>query len=302
MILNAYFLRVRNVGNRTVLRILSGNNTIQNSWGYLIAEKLDLPLSVVQCGFNNISGINAKIERKIALSPVVSNDMYLSQELLIQADTLRAFSDVLLWLGDVTDTPINHSQLKLLRDTLLEGKPVVWLHEDNTLSIADYRLLDEPHRLLLKNQDSQLAIKSLFVDYDTQLLQEEIRFIANPLHSVSLKSCIEPSLRALHHYFSDKAVSKFSQRFAGRLDKIFTGLINFKGLGKALFSSASDSWYGVNVFAALMNAESHIEEPDNFRERFIWSDQLANVAAGYHRDVTWLLYSLSTLAVFCWRD
>ena len=298
MILNAYFLRVRNVGNRTVLRILSGNNTIQNSWGYLIAEKLDLPLSVVQCGFNNISGINAKIERKIALSPVVSNDMYLSQELLIQADTLRAFSDVLLWLGDVTDTPINHSQLKLLRDTLLEGKPVVWLHEDNTLSIADYRLLDEPHRLLLKNQDSQLAIKSLFVDYDTQLLQEEIRFIANPLHSVSLKSCIEPSLRALHHYFSDKAVSKFSQRFAGRLDKIFTGLINFKGLGKALFSSASDSWYGVNVFAALMNAESHIEEPDNFRERFIWSDQLANVAAGYHRDVTWLLYSLSTLAVF----
>ena len=143
-----------------------------------------------------------------------------------------------------------------------------------------------------------MAIKSLFVDYDTRLLKDEIRFIANPLHSVSLKSCREPSLRALHQYFSDKEVSKFSQRFAGRLDKAFTGLINFKGLGKALFSSASGSWYGVNVSEDLIAVESHIKEPDNLRERFTWSDQLANVTAGYHRDVTWLLYSLSTLAVF----
>lgn len=284
--------------NRTILRILAGNNTVYNSWGSFIAEKLHLPMSVVQCGIDSACEFNPEIERKIALSPVVSDDLYLSQELLIQADSLRAFSDILLWLGDVSDTPINNSQLKLLRDTLLEGKPVIWLHEDNSLSIADYRLLDEPHRLLLNNQDSQLAIKSLFVDYDTRLLKDEIRFIANPLHSVSLKSCREPSLRALHQYFSDKAVSKFSQRFAGRLDKAFTGLINFIGLGKALFSSASESWYGVNVSADLIAIESHIQEPDNLRERFTWSDQLANVTAGYHRDVTWLLYSLSTLAVF----
>ena len=286
------------VSDRTIVRILIGNSTQQNAWGCFIAEKLQLPLQVVQCGTNNSTAFNSAIERKIALNPFVSDGVYLSQELLIQEDSLRAFSDILLWVGDVIDTPSNNRQLKLLRDTLLEGKLVIWVHEDLSAAIADYRLLDEPHRLLLNNHDSQFAIKALFVDFDEQLLQEEIQFIANPLHSFNVKSSKESALLALHDYFTDKSASAFSRRFAGRLDKSFTGLTNFKGLFKALFSKTSDSWYGVNVPAELIESENHIKEPHHLWQRFNWSDQLANVAAGYHRDVTWLLYFLSSLAVF----
>ena len=34
------------------------------------------------------------------------------------------------------------------------------------------------------------------------------------------------------------------------------------------------------------------------RTRFEWSDRIANISAGLYRDVTWLLYILSSLAVF----
>ena len=286
---------------RTKLRILSGNYSDCPVWASFIAERLDLPLHAVYCGdfknSNTISG--ASTERLVALSPIVANDVYLSQEQIIQEDTLKAFSDILLWLGDISHNPLSNRSLTLLRDTILEGKPVIWLHSDKRISILDYHLLDEPHRVILStSHDCQTAISALFVDYDVSLLTTEIRFLANPLHSYKLKATNEQSLTILREYFTEQAPNAFSHRFAGRIDKSLGALIHLKGMFAALFSKTSSSWYGVNVPDHLVDSGCHIEEPTQLWERFTWSDQLANVAAGFHRDVTWCLYLLSSFAVF----
>ncbi len=287
------------VVNNTVLRVLTGNNAPLNEWGHFISTQLHLPLHVVQCGVTESESPQALIDKQIVLSSVVTDDIYLSQEQLIQYDTLRAFSDILIWIGDVRDDSLSHGSLKLLRDTLLEGKPVVWLHDNNSLQIADFKRLDEPHRLLLLNSpDSQQVIKALFVDYSESLLTDEIKSFVNPLHSFETKMAHDPVQKSLFNYLTETAPWAFSLRFAGRLDKSFTGLINFKGLGKALFSKTAASWYGVSVLDTSVEPQTHIEEPQQLWEQFKWSDRLANVAAGYHRDVTWCLYLLSTLAVF----
>ncbi len=285
---------------KTVLNILSGNYSASNNWASIIADHLHLPLQIVHCGDIEGSNITAtsSIERMISLSSVVASDVYLSQEQLVQEGTLRAFSDILLWIGDALDDQSNH-KVKLLRDTILEGKTVIWLHSDNKYSILDYRLLDEPHRLLLSTSDDcQSVIKALFVDYDISLLEQEIRFIANPLHAFNKKAAIEPSLKILHEYFTDTAPNSLSHQFSGRVDKSLRAVISLKGFFGALFSKTKPSWYGVNIADNLVETGCHIKEPRQLWERFIWSDQRANVAAGFHRDVTWCLYLLSTLAVF----
>ncbi len=289
-----------NAGPRTILNILSGNYSAFNNWASIIAERLHLPLHIVHCGELESLKITSlsTIERIISLSSIVENDVFLSQEKLVQEDTLRSFSDILLWIGDVLDDESTH-QVKVLRETILEGKPIIWLHSDNKYSILDYRLLDEPHRLLLStSHDCQSVIKALFVDYDSSLLEQEIRFIANPLHAFNNKASIEPSLKILHEYFTDKAPNSLSHHFSGRVDKSLRAVISLKDLFGALFSKAKPSWYGVNIADNLVETDCHIKEPRQLWERFIWSDQRANVAAGFHRDVTWCLYLLSTLAVF----
>ncbi|MEI6269708.1 MAG: hypothetical protein WCP01_12580 [Methylococcaceae bacterium] len=286
---------------RTQLRILSGNYSDCPVWASFIAERLDLPLHAVYCGSLKSSKTTSDLltERLVALSPIVANDVYLSQEQIIQEDTLKAFSDILLWLGDIAHDPLSNRSLTLLRDTILEGKPVIWLQSDKRISILDYRLLDEPHRVILStSHDCQTAISALFVDYDVSLLTTEIRFLANPLHSYKLKAANDQSLTILREYFTEQAPNAFSHRFAGRIDKSLGALIHLKGMFAALFSKTSSSWYGVNVPDHLVDSGCHIEEPTQLWERFTWSDQLANVAAGFHRDVTWCLYLLSSFAVF----
>ncbi len=289
-----------NADSKTILNILSGNYSASKNWASIIADRLHLPFQAVYCGdieSPNITGLSS-IERIISLSSVVTNDVYLSQEQLVQEDTLRSFSDILLWIGDSLNDQSNH-KVKLLRDTILEGKSVIWLHSDNKYSILDYRLLDEPHRLLLSTSDDcQSVIKTLFIDYDISLLEQEIRFIANPLHAFKKKVTNEPSLKILHEYFTDKAPNALSHHFSGRVDKSLRAVISLKGLFGALFSKTKPSWYGVNIADNIVETGCHIKEPRQLWERFTWSDQRANVAAGFHRDVTWCLYLLSTLAVF----
>jgi hypothetical protein len=122
---------------KTVLNILSGHYSATTSWASIIADHLHLSLHVVHCGDIESSNITAtsSIERMISLSSVVASDVYLSQEQLVQEGTLRAFSDILLWIGDALDDQSNH-KVRLLRDTILEGKTVIWLHSDNKYSLT----------------------------------------------------------------------------------------------------------------------------------------------------------------------
>jgi hypothetical protein len=57
-------------------------------------------------------------------------------------------------------------------------------------------------------------------------------------------------------------------------------------------------WFGVGRDDLPSARDTLVAEPEGIRERFEWSDSLANVAAGAHRDTIWVLYIFSPAAVF----
>jgi hypothetical protein len=288
---------------RTITRLISGNDTAADNWAVKVATDTGLPLQRVDC--ENGKASNITTEKSLMLCHVDPSDTYLSQARLIQEDTLRTFSDILIWLGDPFESSHStKSAFRLLGDTILEGKPIVWIHKDSTMSILDYRKLDEPHRLLLNHNDDLLSpITQLFIDFDSKLLQNELSFIVNPIDARKNTLKHECSERRLHAYFSAKEPTKPNKWFAGKIDRSFSALVRTNGIFKALFKPLSAPWYGVslddiNASKIIVKPESHINEPQGLLERFEWSDQQANVAAGLRRDITWCLYLLSTLAVF----
>lgn len=235
----------------------------------------------------------------IAFGNMIQSHELLNQEILIQEDTLRTYSDILVWLGDVEDTPAKNRDLRLLKETILEGKPVIWFHCDNSIEILDYRLLDEPHRLLLSTtEDSQTPIRSLFISLDESVLCNEIGFIVNPFQAAKTHTKANYALKVLENYFQENEAGKTSLRVAGKIDKTMSAFIRLSGICKALSFKISNPWYGVDVAEEMVETNQHIEEPDGLKKRFEWSDKQANAAAGFHRDITWLLYFFSTLAVF----
>ena len=288
---------------RTVTRLLSGNDTEADNWAVKVATTSGLPLQRVDC--ENGKATNITTEQSLMLCHVDPADTYLSQARFIQQDTLRTFSDILIWLGDPFETiRSSKSSIRLLGDTILEGKPIVWIHSDSKMSIVDYRKLDEPHRLLLNHNDDLLSpITQLFIDFDSKLLHNELTFIVNPIDARKNTLKQDSSERRLHAYFSEKEPRKFHQWIAGKIDRSFSSIVRTNGILKAIFKPISAPWYGVslsniNESKIILNPESHIDEPQGLLERFEWSDRQANVAAGLRRDITWCLYLLSTLAVF----
>ena len=87
---------------RTVTRLLSGNDTEADNWAVKVATTSGLPLQRVDC--ENGKATNITTEQSLMLCHVDPADTYLSQARFIQQDTLRTFSDILIWLGDPFET------------------------------------------------------------------------------------------------------------------------------------------------------------------------------------------------------
>jgi hypothetical protein len=289
-------------GKQTVTRILTGNATMPGTLATRIAKTLSYPLQRVDCA-NGTSIFPIELsdtEHAVMLCHVDPNDTYLSQARIIQEDTLRVFSDILIWVSHPSRTSLgNNKDFRLLRNAILEGKPVIWIHKDASASILDYKRLDEPHRLLLlTSENSEQAIRSLFVDFEESLLLNELQFIANPITTHLGKLARDSMERKLYSYFTTKRPSTSVEFFSGQIDRILSALILLKGLIPAFFPKNKALWYGVDVPETLSEAAQHITEPKGLKQRFEWSDRLANVASGLRRDITWSLYLLSTIAVF----
>lgn len=285
--------------HKTELSILVGNkNTEILSLAHNLASQHHFSIDVVQCGKHEAKqSKNIQTSRLVILGHDTDNADLLYQENLIQEATLRAFSDILIWFGDCIDTPYENRSLRLLRDTILEGKPIIWIHNQGKVEIIDYGLLDEPHRLLLLTSDeSQTPIKSLFVNYSIEILANELMFTSNPIEISHLKN--KPTTQKLLNYFKEQSPSTFSLKTTGKIDQILSAFIQLSGFRKAFSLRIQVPWYGVEGDLGLIEQGLEIEEPKGLQDRFVWSDKIANVAAGKQRDTIWFLYFLSTLAVF----
>lgn len=238
-------------------------------------------------------------DERISLETEELDPATLTQLKTIQEDALRAFSDMLLWVGSPLDEHTGTSSPNdLLVDCILDSKPIIHLSTEGQLRVLDYLRMDEPERMLLKTRKiSGEHLLSLFKPIDDLLIHRELQFIVNPALKLARRTP-RSAEHQLYDYFSEKQPRLTTQWLAGRLDKVFQSIICLRGLMKSLFQGVGQPWYGVDASRASIRDREHPMEPEELRENFAWSDTLANVYAGIRRDTTWTLYLLSSLAVF----
>ena len=118
------------------VRILTDGSSNNERCFSLIAEKTQLSHQTIECRLNYCHQTDLVVNtNSILLNYNNQNDNYLSESQIIQEDTLRILTDILIWIGDFNGNPKPH-EFRLLKDTLLEGKPIIWFHEDNIEKIG----------------------------------------------------------------------------------------------------------------------------------------------------------------------
>jgi hypothetical protein len=217
----------------------------------------------------------------------------------LRKQAILAFSDVALIYWD----PQDHAHpdlIALIRGAILAHMPTIWVAPDRRVYHLDLHRLDETVRTTLMADEAEgHELARLFVPFDAELMAEEIRAVVDPIASADGPAQREPGSGAadLERYFTAVARGDRLGRYAGRIDKAFSALLTGSGVVKALLRNHTMPWYGVS-WAELGFEDPVVLEPDAFRRRFEYSDREANVAAGRHRDATWILHILSAFAVF----
>jgi hypothetical protein len=285
--------------DHTELVLLSTGDSAIMSTLKAPSSKYDLPTkSILTCAPDEGTESNQKAAW-IWLESEPHNPSSETQFKTIRNEALRAFSDILLWIGPLAEEDAaSISPIDLLVDSILDGKLIIHLAEDGQLRVLDYRLVDEPERILLNTKkvtDEHLV--RLFKPMDDALLREELGFIVNPASQMGRRGT-QIAERKIHDYFSENSPGPVTQWLAGRFDKVLQSIICLKGFTQALFEGLAEPWYGVDVAGHIIQNGEHPIEPEELRTRFGWSDSLANVYSGIRRDSTWTLYLLSSLAVF----
>lgn len=216
----------------------------------------------------------------------------------LRKQALLAFSDVALFYWDPSDLS-QPEFTSLIRGTILAHVPSIWVAPDRRVYHLDLHRLDETVRTtLLTDEAESHELARLFVPLDPQRLGDEIRAVVDPIGAARGSSADGETSGAadLHRYFASSARGRLG-RYAGRIDKAFSALLTGGGAWQALRRDHTTPWYGVS-WQELGFEDPVVIEPDAFRRRFEWSDREANVAAGRHRDATWILHILSAFAVF----
>lgn len=216
----------------------------------------------------------------------------------LRKQSLLAFSDAALIYWDPSDAT-QPDVTGLIRGAILAHMPTVWVGPDRRVHHLDLHRLDETVRTTLLTDEGDAAeLARLFVPFDLKAMANEIRAVVDPI-SAAHGSDLEAGSGAadLRRYFASAARGRRFGRYSGRIDKAFSALLTGGGVWQALARDGTRPWYGVS-WAELGIEDPVVIEPDAFQRRFEWSDREANVAAGRHRDATWILHILSAFAVF----
>jgi hypothetical protein len=217
----------------------------------------------------------------------------------LRKQALLAFSDVALFYWDPNDSS-QPDLTSLIRGAILAHMPAIWIAPDRRVLHLDLHRLDETVRTTLLTDEAEgHELARLFVPFEPKLLAAEVRAVVDPIGAAGGGSADRDAAGGaadLERYFATRARGRFG-RYAGRIDKAFSALLTGGGVWRALRRDHTTPWYGVS-WQELGFDDPVVIEPEAFRRRFEWSDREANVAAGRHRDATWVLHILSAFAVF----
>ncbi len=227
-----------------------------------------------------------------------------NQSLVTNLDAYAvAVSDVLVIDLDNSETEqLPQRLLRMIAQGILSGRVVLGTQTNGEVLLGCLDESDATRRQLLTGElHTKSFISEFFRPCRPGDIEKEMGRIFNPL-VVSTPAATHGEISPIEEYFGERQPPSSSLSIAGRTHASLAAFVlGGTGLLKALRYNPNDSWFGMDVTEVLPTAEAErfdLAEPTGIRPRFEWSDRLANRYAGRYRDVTWLLYLLSGLAVF----
>lgn len=215
-----------------------------------------------------------------------------------QQQTSLALTDAVLFISDDLKFDATRDEARaLFRSAILLRRPIIWIDGGARVRIIRLEAVDEAvHRAVKAGALSPQELAPLFVDSSDFLLNAEALRIADPFEAAKQQLIGPDDLSDLQSYFSNSTPPRNLGSLAGRLDRAFTAMCTGRPFWRELLRDASAPWFGVTSVEAGLD-KSFLHEPHGIAERFYWSDRMANMAAGFHRDTTFILYMFSALAV-----
>lgn len=266
--------------SNSTLRLLTGKGNHIDQVAADIASLQNLPLHILSADCpSELSPIQQRAERVVFLGEQQSPGNGTSPE-TIRDEIALCISDCLVFVGSGTEpSMVACSDAGIVRDAALAMKPVLWIGSTGLVFGLNRSLLNPAVRLQLSCPMASL---------------EALLKAFEPMHDLSsLDEMVSSLLSASNQARS--ACSSSSQRSTGRLHSFLLTAAsgNIVSAFRGLFTSAKSAYRG----PAFSDGYAEAEE-DVLAEAFDQADTEANRAAGKHRNATWIVYGLSSMAVF----
>jgi hypothetical protein len=280
------------------LRVLTGVAKGTDEQTARIAERLDLPLHLFAPGQpESLTSHQKRSERTVWLG-ASDTGMHGGEVFAIRDEIALSFADalVVVWDGE-SPHGLSGGTVRLAFRAALMMKPVVWLvATDSSVCTLERTRLNDPYRQKLNCSHPEPAwLKACFSSVDDMKLREMLDKVVNLALDPSSDRDEQDVQRRLDDYRAGATKHVHPIR-AGHLNKAMEALFLAKisrllEQFKAVIPAAN--------WGPEKAGEDHPIAPMLLIEaRFKTSDVEATVAAGRHRDATWLIYGASALAVF----
>ncbi len=279
------------------LRVLTGAADGTDEETARIAERLGLPLYLLAPGLPQPLTVSQKRAVRMVWLGAVDDALHSHEAFAIRDETALTFSDLLLvvWDGQ-SPQGLSGGTVRIAFQAALMMKPVVWLHTDGTVRLLDRTRLaaSYQHKLRCPHPEPSWLRDCFTAPMDEQSLRnqlaETIQLIIDPSRAASTDDAVRLA------DYRDRTKPSNNAIRAGHFDKAMMALVrtDFAELSKQFRSKIPQAYWG----SAKVGDDHPTASLPLIEARFERSDVEASVAAGRHRDLTWLLYGASALAVF----
>lgn len=282
---------------QATLRVLTGVAKGTDEATALIAERLELPLHLLASGNpESLAPGQQRAERVVRLG-ASDEKLHGEEPIAIRDEVALCFADllVIVWDGQ-SPQGLSGGTVRLAFRTALMMKPVVWLKTDGAVHMLDRTRLTAPylHKLRCPHPEPRW-LQDCFTPLPDEAAQQQSLIEAVHLILDPPAPSDEYEARRLAGYRAE-AKQRSGPVRAGHFHEAMVALsrADLVKFGKQFQAKVPEPYWG-----PVQAGDGHpVAATPLIDTRFQYYDVEANVAAGRHRDSTWLIYGASAMAVF----
>ena len=286
------------------LRVITGTSTGVDHIAARAAAEVGLPLHIIGFAADADSVLGAsEAAQRLVLLPALKGVSEPTLDGMVSArdEIALSYSDflVVVWDGGRA-RGYSSGTFRLMRDAAILGRPVVVIGLDQCLMyLPSLALGDAARKRLSYLEPDPSELQNLLVEYRAQDLHVAVAALAPPRQVQEAPQFPDESTE-LNCQGRRQRLGGFVQ--PGLCHEVLTALLRLDGreLKKVWGRDPNKPYYGVSAdeLPPPMGEQHPVTEPEIFRKVFEVHDLFANRYAGLHRDVTWIVYGLSAVAVF----